>query len=221
MHPARFLKRPRRGTIAVLAAFFMVVLVALMAFAIDIGVVINSRNDMQRAADAGALAAALELASNPASTTDVGRQYVRLNSVVTSQLSDAEIAVEVGKWDKTTKSFSVSSLNADAVRITLQQSDQPLFFGRVLGTNQYNMNASAIATFKPRDIMLVLDYSGSMFDEDKISGLKSATTLFCDTVQQTGQGKDRIGFVRYSTDAILECALTYDIAMVSPTLVAV
>jgi Mg-chelatase subunit ChlD len=53
-----------------------------------------------------------------------------------------------------------------------------------------------------------------MLDEDKIGSLKNAVNLFCDTVEETGQGKDRIGFVRYSTSATLETSLTYDVAAV-------
>lgn len=214
--PARkSLKAHRRGAIAVLAAFLMVVMLAVMAFAIDIGMIGNSRTDLQRAADAGAIAAAGELVKNPGNEATVARQFAKLNPITTQALLDSEITVQTGSWDRTTRVFSAGAEPADAVRVLTQKSNNSFFFAPVLGANQYNMQASAVATFQPRDIMLVLDYSGSMLDENKINSLKQSVNLFCNLVRQTSQGKDRVGFVRYSTTATLERGLTFDVAQIN------
>ena len=53
---------PRRGAIAVLAAFMLVVMLGFTALAVDIGYIAVNRNQMQNAADSAALAASVELA---------------------------------------------------------------------------------------------------------------------------------------------------------------
>ena len=75
------------------------------------------------------------------------------------------------------------------------------------------MSASAVATYRPRDIMLVLDYSGSMNSNNKIGALKDAVTLFIAALQQA-QGEDRVGFSVYSTTGALAEALTFDLKQI-------
>ncbi len=62
--PSRHGAPPRRGAILVLSAFMMIVMLAMVAFALDVGIVINARVEAQRAADAAALAAAWEFVSD-------------------------------------------------------------------------------------------------------------------------------------------------------------
>lgn len=54
--------RCRRGAVAVLAAFILVALLTLVAFAVDLGYLLVERAQLQRTADAAAMAAAWELA---------------------------------------------------------------------------------------------------------------------------------------------------------------
>jgi Ca-activated chloride channel homolog len=211
----RSAKATRRGVIAVLAAFLMVAMLALMAFAIDIGMLGNSRTDLQRSADAAALAAAAELTANPGNEIPTALSFAKQNLVTNTRLTDANIQVEIGTWNRATRTFSAGSEPADAVRVLTTMNDQPLFFAKALGSQTYNMQASAVATFQPRDIMLVLDYSGSMLDENKIGNLKAAVDMFCTLVNSTSQGKDRVGFVRYSTTASLQKQLTFNLVEVS------
>ena len=53
--------RDRRGNILVLTAFMMMAMVAFLAFAIDIGYLSVARSELQKSADAAAMAAAWEL----------------------------------------------------------------------------------------------------------------------------------------------------------------
>lgn len=57
----RSVRRQQRGVILVLAAFFIVVILAIAALAMDVGRQVGLRSEMQNAADAAALAAAAEL----------------------------------------------------------------------------------------------------------------------------------------------------------------
>ena len=47
----------------------------------------------------------------------------------------------------------------------------PLFFGRVLGKDNFSIESQAIAMYQPRDIVLVLDFSGSMNDDSELKSI--------------------------------------------------
>jgi hypothetical protein len=66
-----------------------------------------------------------------------------------------------------------------AIEVTMRYPNLPLFFGRALGRDSFAVAARAIATYQPRDIMVVLDLSASMNDD---SELKSIETLGRDSV---------------------------------------
>ena len=53
-------QQSRRGAISILAAILTIVLVAMVAFSVDIGYVLTAKEEMQRTADAAALAACWE-----------------------------------------------------------------------------------------------------------------------------------------------------------------
>ncbi|MCA9266954.1 MAG: hypothetical protein KDA41_00710, partial [Planctomycetales bacterium] len=53
--------RRRKGNVLVLSAVLMVMMVAMLAFAVDVGYIYVSRTQLQRSADAAAMAAAWEL----------------------------------------------------------------------------------------------------------------------------------------------------------------
>src|SRR5689334_15002161 len=90
----RFNSRPdrsRRGAIAVLAAALAIVLIAMVAFSVDIGYVLSAKEELQRSADSSAIAACWEygqrlatgnnksVAATYARTT--AAQYATLNTV--------------------------------------------------------------------------------------------------------------------------------------------
>src|SRR5688500_5837104 len=51
----------RRGAIVVMAAVLLIILLAMVAFAVDSGYMLTVRTELQRAADAGAIAGAAAL----------------------------------------------------------------------------------------------------------------------------------------------------------------
>jgi len=51
------------------------------------------------------------------------------------------------------------------------RDDQPLFFARILGKNDFDTHAESIAVYQPRDIMLVLDASASMNDDSQFRAI--------------------------------------------------
>lgn len=163
-HPLR--SRRRKGNILVLSALLMVLMMAMAAFAVDIGYLCVVRNELQRSADAAADAACWELinSSGPSGTTNytamtasaraTASQYAGLNQVMKQApllgTSDVEVGYIANPQDPSSP-FLTNSLSApNAVRVsvlrTSQQNGQvPLFFGRVLGINQASASANATA----------------------------------------------------------------------------
>ncbi|MCX7427705.1 MAG: pilus assembly protein TadG-related protein [Planctomycetia bacterium] len=150
----------RRGTIAVLAAFLILPLLAMVAFAVDYGYLLKIRTDLQRAADAAALAAVQELVPAADGTQDLDkvrskiREYLRLNMDPTFIILDSDI--EIGQYDRTTIYSQVTLLDSgifDTVRVTVRRDAQAnlpvsLFFARVLGSESSGVTASATAVLQ-------------------------------------------------------------------------
>ena len=159
--------RQRRGTIAVLGALMIAGLVALVAFAVDYGYLLKVRTDLQRAADAAALAAVQDLipvANNTGTLDEVrstARAFARDNLEDASfQIADADITI--GRFDPATVYSKVDLLSDgtfDAVRVTLRRDGSsnplvPLFFARAMGHNSSAVTASATAVLQKAEMML-------------------------------------------------------------------
>ena len=155
----------RRGTIAILAAIMMAMLMGMAAFSVDFGYILIARTDLQAAADAAALAAARELLPDAygsqyhsiLATRASVRQYANINSREGFQIPDADI--EIGRYDRNTiySGGPLTLLNIgvfDTVRVTLRQDGilnetVPLFFARALGLEYAAVDVTATAILPP------------------------------------------------------------------------
>ena len=156
-HPPR-----RRGIILMLSAIMMVFLLGVIAFAVDLGFIANIRTDVQRATDSAAFAGAGALINGTTAAQTEALAYLGSNKVAGSTLSSSNAVIEFGNWSTTSRTFTVSSNQPNAIRVTATTPDQPYFFGKVFGKSNFTLTSRSIATYQPRDIALVLDYSGSM-----------------------------------------------------------
>ena len=152
----------RKGTITILAAIFMVAMLGMVAFSVDLGYVAKTQAELQRACDASALAAAKALVNGNGAAGSAAQDYLALNNVAGRAIDPSNMTVEYGQWSASSNSFSSSSSTPSAIRVTLLDNNEPLFFGRALNKNSVNLQAQAVAMHQPRDIMLVLDFSASM-----------------------------------------------------------
>jgi hypothetical protein len=170
--PRRTAQR-RKGAIIVLSAVLMIVMLSMVAFSVDIGFIALVRTELQRSVDAGALAGAGTLVNGSEEAESVALRYVQLNPVARSLVGDGDIEITTGHWDELSRSFLASTEVPSAIRIRAQRIEQPTFFARALGTDSFDMQAEAIAMYRPRDIMLVLDYSASMNDDSELRHISS------------------------------------------------
>jgi len=192
-------RQRRAGSIIVLSALFMVVLLGFCAFAIDLGYIANTQTELRRAVDAGALAGAGVLVDGSAATIPVARQFVQSNLVGARAAKDSEITIQTGFWNN--GAFSVSDNRPSAIRVVAQRPNQPLFFGRIFGKNTFSLTAEAIAQYQPRDIMLTLDFSGSMNDDSTYAARNSLGKSYIDAnLQQIWQemGSPKYGNMNFT-----------------------
>ncbi|MBU0717146.1 MAG: VWA domain-containing protein, partial [Planctomycetes bacterium] len=176
---------------AVVLVFTLVMVVVLCGFAaltIDVGLMYNTRADLQRAADAAALAAAgslsrLDMDDSADQAYDVARKLVEANPVLGRRVTvdeHTDITIGQAKYDPGTNSYDFTPTNslADAVRVRVRQTDDSpngptsLLFARIFGKSSMNISAEAIAYLGPRDIALVADLSASENDDSELQHYK-------------------------------------------------
>jgi Flp pilus assembly protein TadG len=153
-----------RGATIVIVALALVVLIGIIALAVDIGYMYATRNELQNVADAAALAGAGYLGSVYASVTysyqqsysfarmdvfDAADQVAKKNMAAGVNIAILDNAQDfiIGKWTGTSVNPTLSG--PDAVQVTVRRDATsntlvPLFFARVLGI--YEKPVSAVAT---------------------------------------------------------------------------
>lgn len=167
----RIQRKHRKGAVAVMAAILAIVMVGMVAFSVDIGYVLSAKEDMQRSADASALAACWEYGQRLAdghSSPDAAQfarlaaiQYAQLNGVTNHGMSieanssnSADGDVVFGYISDFTNSSSPfqtgnpSLYNAVKIRMHKQDSangEVPYFFARVFGLNGQALHSTATA----------------------------------------------------------------------------
>ena len=165
----------RKGAIIVLTALMLIVMLAMISFAVDVGYMMSVRTEMQRAVDSGAMAGAGVMVDGTSLAEAEAKKFVQLNLAGAKKVANNNITVEFGQWDTTARTFTAGGNQVpSAIRVSATNPALPLFFGRALGSKQFDSKAEATVMYLPRDIVLALDYSGSMcFD----SQLKSVGVL--------------------------------------------
>ena len=89
------------------------------------------------------------------------RQVVAMmakNLVGGREVTAGEVEAIKGKWDDEARSFVPSDDSPNAVRVVASLDDRPLFFGAILGEDTFGVHSDAIATFQPRDVLVVLPF---------------------------------------------------------------
>jgi Flp pilus assembly protein TadG len=140
-----------RGVIVVFAAILIVAMLAMVAFTIDIGYIVAIDTQMQRTADAAALAAVCVL-------PDRTRALAVAQAVAIENAGNdgppLEVAdFEVGNWDRDAATFTVSAgAGANAVRLSMRRTAAngnavQLFFAPILGQADADVVTTATAIY--------------------------------------------------------------------------
>jgi Flp pilus assembly protein TadG len=175
-------KRRRRGAVVPFVALCLVVILAFVALAIDLGMMLLARNQCQNAADAAALTGARTLNGDPLdSNSPYNKEMVPQNAALAASGNTVlgkpidttkQLKVQLGQfyYDQSQDRFvlyptETSQNNPDAppTLVTATVSfEGEMAFGRVLGFNTFKVSATATAACRPRDLALIIDFSGSM-----------------------------------------------------------
>jgi Flp pilus assembly protein TadG len=144
-------RRPsRRGNVLVLTAFGLVMIFSMVAFAIDIGYILHVNTELQRTADACAMAAVQRLPDQSdavAAAQAVAEQNKGMEGPVLG-LSD----IVFGKWDRDTATFSPTTDGPNAVRVVVERTSARgnplgLFFAPLIGSSYSDVSASATSMY--------------------------------------------------------------------------
>jgi Flp pilus assembly protein TadG len=148
------LRRRERGQTIVLVAVTLVTLLAMAALAIDVVTLYVARGEMQRAADAAALAGAkafVDSGITPLPTTDPGypaRQILAQNmasAIVNSILPQNKVSGAPPVLVGGAPAFDFTRPGNPQITVTLQRTDLPTFFSRIWGRQLATVTASAVA----------------------------------------------------------------------------
>ncbi len=161
----------RQGAILVLTAVMMIMIFALLAFSVDLGYVALTRTQLQITADAAALAGAGTMVGGMEAAEQEVRKYVGLHKNHGTAVDESKTEIRFGNWDTRERRFEPGADETNAMEVTVHSLPRPFFFARVLGRDAFQSEASAVASFAPRDIMLVLDFSGSMCYDSQLRSI--------------------------------------------------
>lgn len=147
------------GSVAVMAALGLVMFLGFATLALDVGHMLSMKNELQRAADAGALAGAralwpttLPVVSTRPSQNFTAAQSTALsvstsanNKVDAATLPSDQVTVQTGRWDYAAQTFTVTAgANVNAVQV-ITRATASMFFAAVLGKGPINLSATAVA----------------------------------------------------------------------------
>jgi len=109
------------------------------------------------------------------------------NYVLTQPVGASQVSLIVGKYYYQTSSNSFVAYPTDSgsvddpsqpltlINATVNLNNRPTFFSRVLGMMSFNSTATATAVHRPRDVVAVVDLSGSMHFDSLLGGPHSGT----------------------------------------------
>ncbi len=223
--------RDRRGSALLLVALALIPLFAMLAFAVDYGRICVAKGELQRAADSAALAGAQELyrSQRPGSkltpeeavleARKAAKEYFELNLAVGTTLTLRDAEIEIGYLADATKSdapFDTSDpATFNAVRVLGRRDAEcngavPMTFGRILGKQSAEAQASAVASFNNRIAGFKLP---PVDDGPHIPMMPLALDLETWQAALAGQASDQWSWdaegqkVVAGSDGILECNL--------------
>jgi len=195
-----------------LVAVSLVALLGMVALAVDLTVIMVARNQVQAAADAAALAGSRSLTgvtannanNNYSGAVSNAKTVAVANSILNQQITSGQIAaVNIGDYyysytnnafvlNTTAKGSTTDNWNVCQVSINFNTGQS--FFSTVFGMNGFNTGATATSAHRPRDIVIVQDFSSSM-RLDSMMGMPKNTNISQTMLPLTGN--DGAGNAQY------------------------
>src|SRR5579863_7852619 len=169
-------RNDRRGNVLVTTGLFLLPLMGFFALSVDLGLWAVARTQCQDATDLAALAGVRTLNGNAtannnySAVTPAAQHAATANAVLGTALQSSQVTVNIGRYvyNTSTQQFEgqfpgPSTDNWSLVQATTNFNvGTTLPFAKVLGISVGSIQSQATAVHRPRDIAVVLDFSGSM-----------------------------------------------------------
>lgn len=153
-------KTNRKGAVAAFMALLLIPMLALVALCVDYGYLLVVKTDLQRAADATALAAVRDLVPDADGSQDLStvratiREYAAANVGQGFTVRDQDITI--GRFDPATIYGNLEIRSdgiLDTVQITLRRDELAnnpvsLFFARIIGLTESTVTATSTAVLQ-------------------------------------------------------------------------
>jgi Flp pilus assembly pilin Flp len=176
-------RRDQRGATAIMFAFAAVPLVMFAGVAVDYTRASKIKGDLQSAADAAVLA----VARNFKSTTD--------NAVLKREVEEYMAATLPASYD-----YDVISVTRNNGRLAAHvEGDMPTGISGILGRRALDLSLDAEAAWGTGklEVMLVLDNTGSMANQGRMTEMKKAAKALLDQLQASDPGLVKVGIVPF------------------------
>ncbi len=168
--------KSRKAAIVPLLAVSMVALIGIIALAVDIGLLAQTKSQLQSAADAAALSGSRGLTgdtttdNNKGAVNGLALSAVQASTIMGQTLQANQLTTQVGyyNYDSALGKFQAifsgskpATENWSAVKTALSFT-QPTSIAKFFNYSAFSATATATAVHRPRDLAIILDYSGSM-----------------------------------------------------------
>jgi Flp pilus assembly protein TadG len=182
------------GSVAVMVAVSMTVLLACVGLAIDTATAYMVRDKLNAATDAASLAGARAVSQGKDETTQ------RANAQAAAiRFFNANYPTNYMTAKATLNTPSVVFNNGMVTISISAQATMPISFLRVLGLSPLKPSVTSVAVRKDLDMAVVLDTSGSLYDQR--DGVKTAAKTF---LTQFNADQDRVGLIHFAYGAVID-----------------
>lgn len=205
------ISNPRRvkqhGIAVFLFALCLIAIVPVMGLAIDVAMLYMAQSKLSAGADAAVLAAARGLSRGSDSTA----QQANAVTVATNYVAAAFPIGFLGSSGLTSATSITLQANQRTVTTTASVT-VPLMFMRWVGPSTSIVRASATATRRDVNVIMVIDRSGSMSASNSCTPMKAAASAF---VGQFAPSRDYVGLITFSTDVQINNAASQSFSTVT------
>ena len=188
----------RRGYILLFAGLMtLMILVPAMGLVVDVGMMYMSQALLSAAADASVLAGARALSRG----ADDAAQHASAEAAANTCFHSNFPAGYMGTTNLTvtsTAATDATSLRSVTTSVTV---DLPLIFMRFFGSQTTRIAASAVATRRDVNIMIIMDRSTSLTNSGACAPLKAAAVGF---VEKFSEGRDNLGLITFATSSLVD-----------------
>lgn len=188
----RLLHRRSKGQVLVLLALTMIMLLAVIALAIDIGRAYGVKAKLNAAVDAASYEAANALAEGSGESgmkqkaQDVAQEFFAANYRLKFMGADPPVPAVTAERD---------GMGKWTVRVAAT-AEMPTYFAKLLGFNKLDVTAVSETVRGTLDLVLVMDTSNSMMSQ--MTDVKNRAKDF---ISKFDQMDDRVGIVAFASGA--------------------